>query len=350
VPNFGRLLLARLALGAVTAVAGPFVASLIGDYFPASERGRVYGFVLAGELVGAGVGFAITGNIATLSWRAAFIVLALPAFALAWFVARLPEPPRGSHQSLDDETEHGTPAQKLAAERGIEPDPERVLRRDPRTLGIVAATRYILSIPTNIELIVAGACGYYFLAGVQTFGIEFSTHQYGIAAALANLLLLLVGVGAVAGVLAGGAVGDLLLRRGVITGRMLVAAVMAALTTVMFVPAIFTRSAVTAVPYLIFATFALSAQNPPLDAARLDVMPPLLWGRAEGVRTFLRTAAQALAPLLFGAVSDYVFGGGRTGLQWTFVVMLVPLGASCLILVRGLPRYARDVATAAAST
>ena len=91
------------------------------------------------------------------------------------------------------------------------------------------------------------------------------------------------------------------------------------------------------------------AQNPPLDAARLDVMVPLLWGRAEGVRTFLRTLAMALAPLLFGVLSDYVFGGGREGLQRTFLVMLVPLSGSAFFLFKGLRTYPRDVATAAAS-
>ena len=60
--------------------------------------------------------------------------------------------------------------------------------------------------------------------------------------------------------------------------------------------------------------------------------------------------AQALAPLLFGAVSDYVFGGGRSGLQWTFVVMLVPLAGSAYFLFRALRTYPRDVATAAAAT
>jgi hypothetical protein len=78
-------------------------------------------------------------------------------------------------------------------------------------------------------------------------------------------------------------------------------------------------------------------------------MVPLLWGRAEGVRTFLRTFAMALAPLLFGAVSDYVFGGGRVGLQRTFVVMLIPLAGSAFFLFKGLRTYPRDVATAAAS-
>jgi hypothetical protein len=95
------------------------------------------------------------------------------------------------------------------------------------------------------------------------------------------------------------------------------------------------------------AVLVLSAQNPPLDAARLDIMPALLWGRAESVRTLLRSLAQALAPLLFGAASDHVFGGGRSGLQWTFVVMLVPLAASAYLLFLARRTYPRDVATAA---
>jgi predicted MFS family arabinose efflux permease len=346
--SFGDLLLARLALGGVTAAAGPFVASLVGDYFPGSERGRVYGFILAGELVGAGVGFAVTGDIARLSWQAALVVLALPAFVLAWLVVRMPEPARGAHEQAAG-TPHTTAAQELARERGIEPDPELVLREDPRRMNLLEAARYVLRIRTNVVLIIASACGYYFLAGVQTFGVEFTTHQYGIDQALANLLLLVVGGGAVAGVLLGGTIGDLLLHRGYLRGRILVSAIAATATVVLFMPAIFTRSATAAVPYLIFAALAVSAQNPPLDAARLDIMVPLLWGRAEGVRTLLRTGAQALAPLLFGAVSDYVFGGGRSGLQWTFAVMLLPLAASAYFLYRALATYPRDVATAAAS-
>jgi len=113
--------------------------------------------------------------------------------------------------------------------------------------------------------------------------------------------------------------------------------------------ALVTHSAIAALPFLLAAAFALSAQNPPLDAARLDIMPPLLWGRAEAVRTLLRSLAMALAPLLFGAVSDHVFGGGRSGLQWTFVVMILPLGASSWLLFKGLRTYPADVANAAAS-
>ena len=366
VSDFGDLLLARVFLGAATAAAGPLVASLIGDYFHPSERGRIYGFILAGELVGAGFGFAVTGDIATLSWRAAFVILALPAFGLAWLVFKLPEPERGGRGILvaepgtvgvdeeeaataEEEEAHATDAQRLAEERGLEPDSDLVVGRDAQRMNIFKAVRYVLEVRTNVILILSSALGYYFLAGVQTFGSQFAKQQYDINQAVANLLLLVVGLGAIGGVLVGGALGDRLLRRGNLNGRITVSAVSAALAVVAFAPALFSRSASNALVWLIVAVLFLSAQNPPLDAARLDIMPPLLWGRAEAVRTFLRGIAQALAPLLFGAVSDHVFGGGRSGLQWTFVVMLVPLIASAYLLFRARRTYPRDVATAGAS-
>ena len=363
VSSFDHLLLTRVALGGVTAAAGPLVASLVGDYFAPAERGRIYGYILAGELAGAGVGFAVTGDIAALSWRAAFVILALPAFVLAWMVFRLPEPARGGREPLiapgaapvdvgesSDVADQTTDAQRLARERGLEPDPELVKVGDPRRLSLLAATRYILSVRTNVVLILASAGGYFFLAGIQTFGVEFVTRQYGIDQALGTLVLLVVGAGGVVGVLAGGTVGDRLLRRGFLTGRILVSTVAAAAAVVLFVPAIFTRSATHALPYITLAALALSAQNPPLDAARLDIMVPLLWGRAEGVRTFLRTVGQAVAPVVFGGVSDYVFGGGRAGLQWTFALMLLPLAGSAYFLYRANATYPRDVATAAAAS
>ncbi|HVS84591.1 MAG TPA: MFS transporter [Gaiellaceae bacterium] len=360
VSNFHQLLLARLFLGAVTAAAGPLVASLVGDWFHGSERGRVYGFILAGELLGSGFGFAVTGDIAALSWRAAFVILAFPAIALAIFVLRLHEPERGGKGALphatrprraqqEHEDAHETDAQRLARERGIEPDLEQLPEGDLRKLGIVAATRYVLSVRTNILLIASSAAAYYFLAGVQTFGSEFARKQYGIDQALANLLLLVVGIGAIGGVLAGGQLGDSLLRRGRMNGRITTAAFGATGTLILFVPALVTRSTVTAVPYLLGAVLFLSLQNPALDAARLDIMPPPLWGRAESVRTLLRSLAVALAPLIFGAVSDHVFGGGRSGLQWTFIVMLVPLAVAAALLWRARESYPRDVATAAAA-
>jgi MFS family permease len=361
--SFGELLLTRLALGAVTAAAGPIVASLTGDWFPAAERGRIYGYILTGELAGAGAGFAFTGDIAALSWRAAFVILALPAFALAWLIIRTPEPARGGIDALAAEAglrrgrrpaprPHQDPepadAQQLAREQGIAPDRELAVEATGK-MGFLKALRYVLHVRTNVALILSSACGYYFLTGIQTFGTEFVRGQYHISQVIANLLLLVIGGGAVVGVLAAGPISDTLLRRGRINARINVAMVGAAATVLLFIPALITHSAFTALPYVIFAGAALSMQNPPIDAARLDIMPSWLWGRAEGVRTFLRTAAQALAPLLFGAFAVYIFGGHTNGLRWTFVVMLLPLAASAVFLFGARRLYPRDVATAVAA-
>jgi MFS family permease len=367
--SFHQLLVSRLALGAVSAVAGPTVASLVGDWFRSSERGQIYSFVLTGELLGAGAGFALTGEIAALSWRAAFLILAFPTAFLAWAVVRLKEPERGGRGVLapepgtrpwqaaarqpsapapDPAQARMTDAQRLALERGILPNPVLVDRARP-DMGFVGAVRWVLAVRTNVALIISGACGYYFLAGVETFGVEFVSGHYRISPVVANLLLVVVGSGAVIGVVVAGPLGDTLLRRGRLSSRPMVAAVAASIAVVFLVPALMTHSALAALPYIVIATMGLSGQNPPIDAARLDIVPSWLWGRAEGVRTFVRTAAQALAPLLFGAVSVNIFGGGANGLYWTFVIMLAPLTASAVYLFHAARHYPKDVATAAAA-
>ncbi|MBO0775790.1 MAG: hypothetical protein J2P34_05705, partial [Actinobacteria bacterium] len=83
------------------------------------------------------------------------------------------------------------------------------------------------------------------------------------------------------------------------------------------------------------------------------------------VRTFLRTLGEAGAPTLFGYVSQYVFGGpgataggkgggtqhaaAATGLEYTFLVFLLPLVLAGLLALMALRTYSRDVATADAS-
>ena len=241
-----ELLWTRLFLGAVTASAGPLVASLVGDWFGSWERGRIYGVILAGEYVGAGIGFAVTGNIAALSWRAAFVILALPAFVLALVVWRLPRA-RARRQG------RARVRQGASSTRAAGPVPGGAPRRPTRSGSRASAAS--CPIPSSSSsprcgtaheprgappatccacgrtsiLIAASACGYYFLAGLQTFGLEFSKDQYGIDQALASSLLLVVGVGSLAGVLAGGTLGDWLLKRGVLNGRVWTPAVAAAL-------------------------------------------------------------------------------------------------------------------------
>src|SRR5579875_689338 len=115
--SYGTLLLTRLLLGAVVATAGPAIASLTGDYFPARERGRIYAYILGGEIAGNAVGFIISGNVAVaIDWRAAFVLLAIPGFFLARELYRtVPEPLRGGQSRLAPGTTHlGQPPAEAA--------------------------------------------------------------------------------------------------------------------------------------------------------------------------------------------------------------------------------------------
>lgn len=376
--SYQWLLLSRLALGAVSATAGPTLSSLIGDFFPPGERARVYGFILSGEMLGVGFGLLVGGNLANLlSWRAAFFVLAVFGMLLTIVIARkLPEPARGGQgrprpagQRLDsgqgpgsgegpaagwDETapSRGDAVHFALRGRGIEPDFALILRRDPARMSMWEAALYVLRIRTNVVLIIASAVGYFFFAGLRSFGVLFLDRQYGLAAAAVTGPALLVGLGALAGVLSGGRVADHLIRRGRLDARMTVPAVAYLTTAVFFVPALLTTSTATALPFFLVAAGCLAAANPPLDAARLDVVHFRLWGRAESIRTFLRMGAEAVAPVTFGFLADLLGPDGprsAQGLQYTFLIMLGPLVANAVILLHGRHSYPRDVATATAS-
>jgi MFS family permease len=348
----------------------------------------VYGYILGGEVAGTAVGFIISGSIsAALSWRFAFFAIAIPGFFLARTLLRtVPEPKRGGGSRLEPGAlhlfeEHGRPADpdledpdvredelahQKVQEHGIEPDPELVLDEDPSEMTLQRAVRYVLRIPTNVTLIVSSALGYFFLAGLSTFAVVFVRGHYHVSQATATLVLGLLVIGSLIGVLVAGRLTDWMLRRGYLTARMWVPGVCYVGAAALLIPGLLGDSLFPSAWFDIGGAALISAANPPLDAGRLDIIVSGLWGRAESVRTLLRTVAQAIAPLLFGAIADLVAGftpsqapiGTKTGgvshatargLEVSFLVMLIPLAAAGVILLRGRHNYPRDVATAAAS-
>lgn len=395
--SYLMLLLTRLALGVITATAGPTVASLTGDLFPARQRGRIYGFVLTGELVGAGAGILVAGDVAgALGWRAAFFVLGVPSLALAWALHRyLPEPARGGQSWITEGDEDIVSAEEAAAHpdrhqpdpgaaevdaadtmvrervqaQGVEPEPSTILHGDPARMNLWEAVRWVLRVRTNVLLIVASSLGYFFFAGLRVFAVIFVRGQYGISQGAASAMVVVVGIGAVVGILVAGRVTDKMIKKGRVNARLVAGAVGYLVAAVVFVPGILTSSLAIALPLFVVAAAALSAPNPPVDAARLDVVPSRMWGRAEAIRTFLRTILEAFAPLLFGFVSQVLGGSKATtgfgagvnsshvhlsasstrGLEYTFLIMLVPLAASGVLLLRGRRTYPTDVASAGVS-
>jgi len=386
--SFLMLLITRLALGAVIATANPVVASLTGDLFPAAERGRIYGFILTGELIGTGIGFLVSGDIAAIvSWRYAFWILAVPGFILALVIWRsLPEPARGGQSHLqpgaeeiltakhltqiphaekikDTHTQEPDQVHREVQEQGIAPHKHLVLHEDPSARSLWWALRYVLSIRTNVVLIVSSSLGYFFYSGLEAFAVVFLRDRFSINQGVASTLLVVLGAGAIIGVLTTGRLGDTLLKRHHLTARPVIAGISFLLAAALFLPALLTTSLLIAAPLIFLAAAGLGGANPPLDAARLNLLHSQLWGRAESVRTVLRSGVVATAPLVFGYVStqlgahtqglDHPTGtaGPRgIGLDHAFLIMLIPLVASALLLLTWARRtYPRDVATAAAS-
>jgi hypothetical protein len=170
----------------------------------------------------------------------------------------------------------------------------------------------------------------------------------------------------VIGTIAGGRVTDAMLRRGYLEARILVPAACYIVASILLVPGIVGSSLTPALWFDVAGATLIMAANPPLDAARLDVVPAGLWGRAQSTRSFLSSIAQALAPVTFGGLSSLIAGivpaqtpigthpgpissNTATGLEITFLILLATLTAAGVFLAAARHSYPRDVATAGAS-
>jgi predicted MFS family arabinose efflux permease len=347
--SFALLFVARITLGVLTAAGGPPVTSIVGDLFPADVRSRVLGWVKSGELVGAGAGFLIAGVVVWItSWRGVFAALAVLGLVVVWAVSRVPEPRRGGENDLPGSGDRaiGAPTQlhELVEEQDVEPKPELVLEGDQSELPLKPAIEYVFKVRTVVMIIAASALGDVFFTALQVFGVLFLIGQFGISASEASILIPLVGAGGFVGVLAGGRLGDTLIERGVLTGRVRLGAWSYLAASVMLVPAFVATSLWVALPFLVLAGAFLTAPIAPLEAARLDVVHPQLRGRTESARMIARVAAQAAAPLLVGVLSGAIGTTRVEGLQLAFLLLLPLLAASSLCLWVAARHYPSEVA------
>ena len=101
-----QLVLIRTVSGLGKANEGPVQSALLTDAYPPRGRGRIFALHRAGLPLGILIGPGLLGGVASYvgggdGWRAAFIVMAIPAVLLGIATLFLPEPTRGRFEQLE---------------------------------------------------------------------------------------------------------------------------------------------------------------------------------------------------------------------------------------------------------
>ena len=304
--SFQTLLIRHTLVGIGEASFVTISPTLVADLFPEQKRGRILGVFYLAIPVGTALGYIIGGNLGPrFGWRSPFYVASIPGFVLALLLLFIPEPERGMHDSLPETPERSTILG---------------LARNPAfwtaTLGMATMT--------------------FALGGLSVWMPTFLSRVRGYPLARANLIF--GGITAFDGTvasLAGGWLGDRLLRR-TKSGYYLVSAASMAMGVPVMIVALYTTGR-TMLPGILLAEFLLLLNTAPLNAALINSVGAHIRATAIAVNIFMiHLLGDALSPWLIGKISD------RSSLQSGFISAVVAIAISSAILFYGM-RFAPPV-------
>ncbi len=147
--NFTSLFVARASVGVGEAAYVTIGPSLLSDYFPRGQRGRVMAIFFCAIPVGSALGYVVGGLMDVhFGWRMAFFVAGIPGLVLALLCLGLRDPPRGSQ----DEEEPAAAGGRTAA-GDSKPGDQRLfmsylqlLRNKPYVLTVVGYVAYTFAL------------------------------------------------------------------------------------------------------------------------------------------------------------------------------------------------------------
>jgi len=305
--TYQALLIRHTLVGVGEASFVTISPTFVADLFPESKRGRVLGVFYLAIPVGFALGYPIGGYFGTqYGWRAPFLLAGVPGFMLATIMLFIPEPERGQFDSLKETPERGTVL-------GLARNPAFLCA----TLGMAMMTFAQGGLLVWMPTFLSRMRGYSLLKANQMFGI-------------------IIAIDGTIASLAGGWLGDYLLRR-TRSAYYLVSAASMGLGIPAMTMALYNRGPAM-VPAIAVAGFLLLLNTAPLNAAVINSVGPHIRATAIAVNIFvIHFLGDAFSPWLIGKVSD------KSSLESGFVSTVVATALSSAILFYGM-KFAPRVA------
>jgi MFS transporter, Spinster family, sphingosine-1-phosphate transporter len=314
--TYTELLVRHTLVGIGEATFVTIAPTFVADLFAEEKRGRILGVFYLALPVGSAAGYLLGGYLAPHhGWRFPFYLAAAPGFVVALAVLFLEEPERGRSDSHKDTAE---PQSLWHIIQGLARNPAYLTA----TLGMAMMT--------------------YSLGGIQVWMPKFLYSDRHYTLESANLAFgIIIVVDGILAALAGGWLGDYLLRR-MRSAYYLVSAVGMALGVPFMIVALFVSGRVM-VPAIAVAAFFLLLNTSPLNAAIINSAGAHIRATALAINIFIiHTLGDVPSPTMMGWVADH------RSLQSAFVLPVIAMIVSSAILFYGMkfaPETAFEVKT-----
>jgi MFS transporter, Spinster family, sphingosine-1-phosphate transporter len=316
--NYFTLLLARAAVGVGEASYVTIAPSLLSDYFPVRQRGRVMAVFFCAIPVGSALGYVVGGLVDKhFGWRQAFFVAGAPGLLLAILCLFLKDPPRGGQE--------GGAAVASAAQS----------RRS--TIKTTLTTYVRLFKDKAYALTVLGYAAYTFAVGGLAFWMPaFLERARGVPRAEATVSFgTIVVITGFIGTFIGGWVGDYCAKRSqqaylwICAGSVLAAAPFVWL-------ALSTHNHTTYLINMVIAQLLLFLSTGPINAAIANLVTAGERATAIALSVFtIHVLGDVISPPLIGAVSDA--SSLEKGVQIVPIAVLIA-GLIWIFAARAKPR------------
>jgi MFS family permease len=296
--SYLTLLAARASVGVGEAAYVTIAPSLLSDYFPVRQRGRVMAIFFCAIPVGSALGYVVGGLVDKhFGWRMAFFVAGVPGLLLAALCLLLFDPPRGAQDAAA--------ANEKAAGAAPAVNPASTSPASLRKDTWAAYGRLVRNKP--YVLTVLGYAAYTFaVGGLAVWMPAFLERARGIPRSEATVSFgAIVVITGFVGTFVGGWLGDYCAKYS--RQAYLWLSAIATLVAAPFVwIALTTDSHTTYLVCMVWAQLCLFLSTGPINAVIVNIVSATERATAIALEVFaIHLLGDALSPPLIGALSDH---------------------------------------------